>query len=167
MLVRSAQSPSGRVDHERLARELSIIALETAGTGMSLKNKTLFITGGSRGIGLAIALKAAADGANVAIAAKTAEPHPKLPGTIYTAAEAIEEAGGHALPILCDIRQEEQVRAAVDQTVELFGGIDICINNASAVSPTSTLDTDMKRYDLMQDVNTRGTFWCLSCAFLI
>ncbi len=125
---------------------------------MSLKNKTLFITGGSRGIGLAIALKAAADGANVAIAAKTAEPHPKLPGTIYTAAEAIEEAGGHALPVLCDIRHEEQVAAAVAQTVERFGGIDICINNASAVSPTPTLDTDMKRYDLMQDVNTRGTF---------
>jgi citronellol/citronellal dehydrogenase len=125
---------------------------------MSLANKTLFISGGSRGIGLAIALKAAADGANVAIAAKTAEPHPKLPGTIYTAAEAIEAAGGKALPLLCDIRFEEQVAEAIGKTVEHFGGIDICINNASAVSPTPTLDTDMKRYDLMHDINTRGTF---------
>jgi citronellol/citronellal dehydrogenase len=125
---------------------------------MTLKNKTLFISGGSRGIGLAIALRAARDGANVAIAAKTAEPHPKLPGTIYTAAEEIEAAGGKALPILCDIREEEQVRAAVGRTAETFGGIDICINNASAISLTSTLSTEMKRYDLMNDINARGTF---------
>ena len=125
---------------------------------MSLRGKTLFISGGSRGIGLAIALRAAQDGANVAIAAKTAEPHPKLPGTIYTAAEEIEAAGGKALPILCDIREESQVAAAVAKTVETFGGIDICINNASAISLTDTLSTDMKRYDLMQQINMRGTF---------
>lgn len=125
---------------------------------MSLRGKTLFISGGSRGIGLAIALRAAQDGANVAIAAKTAEPHPKLPGTIYTAAEEIEAAGGKALPILCDIREESQVAAAVAKTVETFGGIDICINNASAISLTDTLSTDMKRYDLMHQINMRGTF---------
>ena len=125
---------------------------------MSLKGKTLFISGGSRGIGLAIALRAARDGANVTIAAKTAEPHPKLPGTIYTAAEEIEAAGGKALPVLCDIREEEQVADAVAKTVEKFGGIDICINNASAISLTGTLQTDMKRYDLMHQINTRGTF---------
>ncbi|MEO3385244.1 NAD(P)-dependent oxidoreductase [Mesorhizobium sp. CAU 1741] len=125
---------------------------------MSLKGKTLFISGGSRGIGLAIALRAARDGANVTIAAKTGEPHPKLPGTIYTAAEDIEEAGGKALPILCDIREEVQVAAAVEKTVETFGGIDICINNASAINLTGTLATDMKRFDLMHQVNTRGTF---------
>jgi len=125
---------------------------------MSLQGKTLFITGASRGIGLAIACRAAADGANIAIAAKTAEPHPKLPGTIYTAAEEIEAAGGRALPIVCDIRFEDQVAAAVMQTVDRFGGIDICINNASAVSPTPTLETEMKRYDLMHAINTRGTF---------
>ena len=125
---------------------------------MSLKGKTLFISGASRGIGLAIAKRAAQDGANVAIAAKTAEPHPKLPGTIYTAAQEIEEAGGTALPILCDIRFEDQVQSAVQKTVDRFGGIDICINNASAISPTGTLDTEMKRYDLMNEVNTRGTF---------
>ena len=125
---------------------------------MSLRGKTLFISGGSRGIGLAIALRAAQDGANVAIAAKTAEPHPKLPGTIYTAAEEIDAAGGKALPILCDIREESQVAAAVAKTVETFGGIDICINNASAISLTDTLSTDMKRYDLMQQINMRGTF---------
>ena len=127
---------------------------------MSLQGKTLFISGASRGIGLAIAKRAARDGANVAIAAKTAEPHPKLPGTIYTAAQEIEEAGGTALPVLCDIRFEDQVQAAVQATVDKFGGIDICINNASAISPTGTLDTDMKRYDLMHHVNTRGTFLC-------
>ena len=125
---------------------------------MSLQGKTLFISGASRGIGLAIAKRAAQDGANVAIAAKTAEPHPKLPGTIYTAAEEIEDAGGKALPVLCDIRFEDQVQAAVQQTVEAFGGIDICVNNASAISPTGTLDTEMKRYDLMNEINTRGTF---------
>ncbi|RST86445.1 NAD(P)-dependent oxidoreductase [Aquibium carbonis] len=125
---------------------------------MSLKGKTLFISGGSRGIGLAIALRAARDGANVTIAAKTAEPHPKLPGTIHTAAALIEEAGGKALPVLCDIRSEEMVEIAVKATVDAFGGIDICINNASAIQLTGTLDTDMKRYDLMHQINTRGTF---------
>ena len=124
----------------------------------SLGGKTLFISGGSRGIGLAIALRAARDGANVAIAAKTAEPHPKLPGTIHTAAQEVEAAGGRALPILCDIREEAQVAQAVAKTVETFGGIDICINNASAISLTDTLSTDMKRYDLMHQINTRGTF---------
>lgn len=123
-----------------------------------LKGKTLFITGGSRGIGLAVALRAARDGANIAIAAKTAEPNPKLPGTIYTAAKAIEAAGGNALPIQCDIRFEDQVQAAVAQTVEAFGGIDICVNNASAISLTSVADTEMKRFDLMHQINARGTF---------
>lgn len=125
---------------------------------MSLKGKTLFVSGGSRGIGLAIALRAARDGANVAIAAKTAEPHPKLPGTIHSAAAEIEAAGGSALPILCDIRDEEQVAGAVARTVAAFGGIDICINNASAIQLTDTLSTDMKRYDLMHQINARGTF---------
>ncbi|MCH9826831.1 MAG: NAD(P)-dependent oxidoreductase [Gammaproteobacteria bacterium] len=125
---------------------------------MSLKGKTLFITGGSRGIGLAIAVRAAADGANVAIAAKTAEPHPKLEGTIYSAAEAIEKAGGRALPLVCDIREEDQVLAAIAKTVETFGGIDACINNASAISLTGTMQTDMKRYDLMNQINARGTY---------
>ena len=123
-----------------------------------LKGRTLFVSGGSRGIGLAIALRAAQDGANVIIAAKTAEPHPKLPGTIYTAAEEIEEAGGKALAIQCDIRSEEQVVEAVEKGAETFGGIDICINNASAISLTPTLQTDMKRFDLMHQINTRGTF---------
>lgn len=125
---------------------------------MSLKGKTLFISGGSRGIGLAIALRAARDGANVTIAAKTAEPHPKLPSTIYTAVEEIEQVGGKGLPVLCDIRDEAQVGEAVRKTVETFGGIDICVNNASAISLTGTLQTDMKRYDLMNQINTRGTF---------
>lgn len=125
-----------------------------------LKGKTLFITGASRGIGKAIALRAARDGANVVIAAKTAEPHPKLPGTIYTAAEEIEKAGGQALPCVVDIRYEEQVQAAVDQAVEKFGGIDILVNNASAIHLTGTVDTEMKRYDLMHHINTRGTFLC-------
>ncbi|CAH1401299.1 unnamed protein product, partial [Nezara viridula] len=123
-----------------------------------LAGKTLFITGGSRGIGKAIALKAAKDGANVVIAAKTADPHPKLPGTIYSAAKEIEAAGGKALPCVVDVRVEEQVQAAVDNAVKTFGGIDILINNASAISLTGTLDTDMKRYDLMHNINTRGTF---------
>ena len=125
---------------------------------MSLKDKTLFITGASRGIGLAIAKRAARDGANIAIAAKTTEPHPKLEGTIYTAAAEIEAAGGRALPIMCDIRDEESVKAAVKQTVEQFGGIDICINNASAISLTDTLNTPIKRFDLMFGVNVRGTY---------
>lgn len=125
---------------------------------MSLKGKTLFISGGSRGIGLSIALRAARDGANVTIAAKTAEPHPKLPGTIYSAVEEIEAAGGKGLPVICDIREEEQVAEAVAKTVATFGGIDICINNASAIQLTGTLQTDMKRFDLMHQINTRGTF---------
>jgi citronellol/citronellal dehydrogenase len=124
----------------------------------SLKGKTLFVTGASRGIGLAIALRAAQDGANIVIAAKTAEPHPKLPGTIYPAAKEIEAAGGQALPLVVDIRHEEQVLAAVEQAVARFGGIDICINNASAISKTGTLATDMKRFDLMHGINTRGTY---------
>ncbi len=123
-----------------------------------LKGRTLFVTGGSRGIGLAIALRAAADGANVVIAAKTSEPHPKLPGTIHTAAADIEAAGGEALPVVCDIRSEESVQAAVAAAVERFGGIDICVNNASAISLTPTPATPMKRFDLMHQVNTRGTF---------
>ncbi|MDN5863181.1 MAG: NAD(P)-dependent oxidoreductase, partial [Salinisphaera sp.] len=124
----------------------------------NLHDKTLFISGASRGIGLAIALRAARDGAKVAVAAKTAEPHPKLPGTIYTAAEQIEAAGGQALPLVCDIRDEAQVEAAVAATVDRFGGIDICINNASAISLTGTLETPMKRFDLMHQINARGSY---------
>ncbi len=126
----------------------------------SLSGKTIFISGASRGIGLAIALRAARDGANIAIAAKTETPHPKLPGTIHTAAAEIEAAGGHALPMAVDIRYEEQVYAAVEQAVRRFGGIDILVNNASAISLTGTLATPMKRFDLMMGVNTRGTFLC-------
>ncbi|MFQ5346655.1 MAG: SDR family oxidoreductase [Rhodothalassiaceae bacterium] len=125
-----------------------------------LKGKTLFITGASRGIGLAIGKRAATDGANIVIAAKTAEPHPKLPGTIYTAAEEIEAAGGKALPLVVDIRFDEQVAAAVAKTVETFGGIDILVNNASAIQLTGTLETEMKRFDLMHQINARGTFLC-------
>jgi citronellol/citronellal dehydrogenase len=125
---------------------------------MSLQGKTLFITGASRGIGLAIALRAARDGANIVIAAKTAEPHPKLPGTIYTAAKEIEAAGGKALPLIVDVREETSVQEAVAKAVATFGGLDICVNNASAISLTGTLSTDMKRYDLMHQVNGRGTF---------
>src|SRR5688572_1424539 len=127
---------------------------------MSLRGKTLFITGASRGIGLAIGLRAARDGANVVIAAKTAEPNPKLAGTVFTAAKEIEEAGGKALPVVCDIRFEDQVAAAVAKAVETFGGIDILVNNASAISLTNTEQTPMKRYDLMHSINTRGTFLC-------
>ena len=126
----------------------------------SLNGKTLFITGASRGIGLAIGLRAAQDGANVVIAAKTEVPHPKLPGTIYTAAEEIEQAGGNALPLGVDIRSEEKVRDAVSKTVDRFGGIDILVNNASAIYLAGTADTPMKRYDLMHQVNARGTFLC-------
>ena len=125
-----------------------------------LKRKTLFITGASRGIGLAIALRAARDGANVIVAAKTTEPHPRLPGTIYTAAEEIEKAGGQALPAAVDIRDEGQIARAVEEGVARFGGIDILVNNASAISLTGTLQTPLKRFDLMHQINTRGTFAC-------
>lgn len=125
---------------------------------MTLSGKTLFITGASRGIGLAIALRAARDGANVAIAAKTTTPHPKLAGTIHTAAEQVEAAGGKALPLAVDVRDESSVVDAVEQAVARFGGIDVCVNNASAISLTPSLETEMKRYDLMQQVNARGTF---------
>ena len=125
---------------------------------MSLQGKTLFITGASRGIGLAIGLRAARDGANVVIAAKTAEAHKHLPGTIYSAAAEIEAAGGQALPLTVDVRDEASVLAAVEAAVARFGGIDICVNNASAIQLTGTLATDMKRYDLMHQVNARGTF---------
>ena len=133
-------------------------ASKSAMTG--LRGKTLFVSGGSRGIGLAIAVRAARDGANVVIAAKTAEPNPKLPGTIHSAAAEIEQAGGRALPVVCDIRDESSVRAAVDAAVHQFGGIDILLNNASAISLTGTLDTPMKRFDLMFGVNVRGTYLC-------
>jgi len=129
-------------------------------TTPSLHGKTIFISGASRGIGLAIGLRAARDGANVVVAAKTTEPHPKLPGTIYSAAQEVEAAGGKALPLMVDIREEAQVLAAVAKTVETFGGIDILINNASAISLTGTLETPMKRYDLMHQINTRGTYLC-------
>jgi citronellol/citronellal dehydrogenase len=127
---------------------------------MNLKGKTIFISGASRGIGLAIVTRAAADGANVAIAAKTTDPNPKLPGTIYSAAKDVEAAGGRALPIQCDIREEAQVVAAAKQAAEAFGGIDILINNASAINLTPTEATPMKRFDLMFGVNVRGTYLC-------
>ncbi|HEY0940029.1 MAG TPA: NAD(P)-dependent oxidoreductase [Steroidobacter sp.] len=126
----------------------------------TLRGKTLFITGASRGIGKAIAIRAARDGANVAVVAKTAAPDPRLPGTIYSAAEEIEAAGGRALPLVVDVREESQVQAAVERCVEHFGGIDILINNASAIALTRTPETSMKRYDLMMDINVRGTFLC-------
>ena len=141
-----------------------IIEARPAGTGYAaglmgdLQGKTLLISGGSRGIGLAIAVKAAADGANVALVAKTAEPHPKLEGTIFTAAKAIEEAGGQALPIVGDVRDDASVEAAVEATVERFGGIDIVVNNASAIDLSDPEQLSMKRYDLMQSINARGTF---------
>ena len=122
------------------------------------KNKTVIMSGGSRGVGLEIAKALGKDGANIAILAKTTEPHPTLPGTIFTAAEEIEEVGGSALPIVCDIRYEEQVEAAVEEAASKFGGIDICINNASAIHLTDTVNTPMKRYDLMHNINVRGTF---------
>ena len=125
---------------------------------MSFENKTLIMSGGSRGVGLAIAKRIAADGANIVICAKTAEPHPKLEGTIYTAAEDIEAAGGQCLPVVCDIREEAAVKDAVAQAVERFGGLDMLVNNASAISLTPTTATPMKRYDLMHQVNARGTF---------
>jgi citronellol/citronellal dehydrogenase len=125
---------------------------------MDLKGKTLFITGGSRGIGKAIALRAARDGAKVVVAAKTSEPHPKLPGTVYTAAEEIRHAGGEALPLIMDIRFDDQIREAVDKAVKTFGGIDILVNNASAIFLAGTCETPMKRFDLMQQINVRGTF---------
>ena len=125
---------------------------------MSLKGKTMFVTGASRGIGLAIALKAAKDGANIVIAAKTAETHKHLPGTIYSAAKEIEAAGGQALPLVVDVRDENNVYEAAAKAEAQFGGIDICVNNASAIQMTGTLQTDMKRYDLMNQVNARGTF---------
>jgi citronellol/citronellal dehydrogenase len=129
-------------------------------TPNTLAGKTLFITGASRGIGKAIALRAARDGANIVIAAKTTEAHPKLPGTIYSAAEEVERAGGKALALVVDVRSEEQIQAAVAQTVARFGGLDILVNNASAISLTGTLSTPMKRFDLMHQINTRGTFAC-------
>ena len=125
-----------------------------------LNGTTLFITGSSRGIGKAIALAAAREGANVVVVAKSAEPHPKLPGTVYSAAEEIEAAGGRALPCIADIRFEDQVEAAVEKAAETFGTLDVLVNNASAISLTGTLETPMKRYDLMQDINTRGTYLC-------
>src|SRR5262249_24331748 len=131
---------------------------------MSLAGKTLFITGASRGIGLAIALRAARDGANIAIAAKTDAPHPKLPGTIHTAAAEIAAAGGHALPLCVDVRDEAAVKAAIDGTAAPSGGIDVVVNNASAISPTPVAATDMRRFDLMHQVNTRGTFLVSKCA---
>jgi citronellol/citronellal dehydrogenase len=134
------------------------VVKKAGGVMSDLNGKTIFISGCSRGIGLAIAKRAAADGASIIVAAKTAEPHPKLPGTIYTAAEEIESVGGKALPLVCDIRDDKAVQAAVDAGVERFGGIDICVNNASAISLTPTLQTPMTRYDLMHQINTRGTF---------
>jgi citronellol/citronellal dehydrogenase len=125
---------------------------------MSLKDKTLFITGASRGIGLAIGLRAARDGANIAIAAKTDTPHPKLPGTIHTAAQEIKDAGGNALPLVVDVRDEESVKGAIERTVATFGGLDIVVNNASAIQLTPVAQTDMRRFDLMHQINARGTF---------
>ena len=129
----------------------------------SLKGKTIFITGASRGIGKAIGLRAARDGANIVVAAKTDQPHPKLDGTVHTAVAELEAAGGRALACITDIRFEDQVQAAVDKAVKTFGGIDVLVNNASAISLTGTLDTDMKRYDLMHSINTRGTFLTSKC----
>ncbi len=126
----------------------------------TLKGKTIFITGASRGIGRTIALRAAADGANIAVVAKTKEPHPKLPGTVYTTVKDIEHVGGNAIPCITDIRFEDQIQTAIDATVDRFGGIDILVNNASAINLSPTLEIGMKRYDLMFSVNVRGTFLC-------
>lgn len=126
----------------------------------NLSGKTLFISGASRGIGLAIAKRAARDGANIVVAAKTKEPHPRLPGTVYTAAEEIESAGGKALPLIVDVRFEDQVEAAIEATISKFGGLDILINNASAINLSDTDSLSMKNYDLMHNINTRGTFLC-------
>src|SRR5712672_1241624 len=125
---------------------------------MTLRGRTLFITGASRGIGLAIALRAARDGANIVVAAKTDKPHPKLSGTIFTAAEEISKAGANALPLVVDVRDEAQVRSAIEQAVATFGGLDILVNNASAIQRTPVVDTDMRRFDLMHQINTRGAF---------
>src|SRR6187431_1717100 len=144
----------------RLMRWAEAHPMRDEGMEKSLKGQTLFITGASRGIGKAIALRAARDGANIVIAAKSNVPNPKLPGTIHTAAAEVEAAGGKALAIACDIREEEQVHAAVAQAVERFGGIDVLVNNASAIWLRGALDTPMKRFDLMQQVNSRGTFVC-------
>ena len=130
----------------------------------NLNNKTLFITGGSRGIGEAIALRCAKAGANIAIAAKTAEPHPTLPGTIYTVAEEIEKLGGKALPLQVDVRDADRITAAIEETADKFGGIDILINNASAINLTPTLETPIRRFDLMMAVNVRATFACSQAA---
>jgi citronellol/citronellal dehydrogenase len=140
--------------------EIAPVALDVGGIGLDkfLQGKTVFITGASRGIGLAIGKACASAGANIVIAAKSAEPHPRLPGTIYTAADEIGAAGGKALPLVCDIRFEDQVEQAVTQTISSFGGIDILVNNASAIFPRGVLDTPMKRFDLMHQVNTRGTY---------
>ncbi|KAG8227332.1 hypothetical protein J437_LFUL006290, partial [Ladona fulva] len=146
---------------QKLSKEIfmkSLIANRLKKHHIKLAGRTIFITGASRGIGKAIALKAAKDGANIIIAAKTAEPHPKLPGTIYTAAEEVEAAGGKCLPCIVDVRDESQIVNAVESAVKKFGGIDILVNNASAISLTPTLSTEMKRYDLMHSINTRGTF---------
>src|SRR6185436_15161870 len=132
---------------------------------MSLRGKTLFITGASRGIGLAIALRAARDGANVAVAAKTAEPNPKLPGTVFTACEEIERVGGKAIACVTDIRFEDQIAEAVKRTVDAFGGIDILVNNASAINLTATPGTAMKRFDLMHQINARGTYACTQACY--
>jgi citronellol/citronellal dehydrogenase len=137
---------------------------EISPPAISLAGKTLFITGASRGIGLAIALRAARDGANIAIAAKTATPHPKLPGTIHTAAEAIETAGGRALPLVVDVRDEAAVRDGIARAAQHFGGVDIVVNNASAITLTKAADTDMRRVDLMYQINTRGTYLVSVCA---
>jgi citronellol/citronellal dehydrogenase len=131
---------------------------------MSLKGKTIFITGASRGIGKAIGLRAARDGANVVVAAKTTEPHPKLPGTIHTAAKEMQEAGGQSLAVVMDVRSEDQIAEAMRQAVERFGGIDILVNNASAINLTGTIETPAKRFDLMHQINTRGTFLCSQLA---
>jgi len=149
------QTLSGHFSKNNLYTSKAQFTFESAG---NLKGKTIVVTGGSRGIGLAIARRAAKDGANIAIIAKTATEDPRLPGTIFTAAKEIEEAGGKALPIQCDIRNEQKVKEAIEKVVSTFGGIDILVNNASAINLTGTLETDMKRYDLMHNINTRGTF---------